>query len=183
MSSFPFATEESKGRVHKVSNTDVLIEVTLSEKIKGTTVHYIAAAPAEVRASYTGSALPFPSPAMALDGTPNKGEAHVADGRTFSMKIKMPNSYYAALGTVLVPPTVYVSYLRVNGKEHTFGIKVGESIPFRSLTYPNGRTSSIFYDNMSPKIPIRSQEQVLYDSCYPSTMHTPENFWNMKPPL
>ena len=54
------------------------------------------------------------------------------------------------------------------------------------LTYPQtpitiSRESPKFYDG-GFQMPIRTQEQILRDSAYPSNNKMPKNFWGLKPP-
>jgi hypothetical protein len=71
-------------------------------------VHYKAAAPADRRGSYAGSALPFPSPEVAYTGTPNAGSVLASAGR-YTLRLYYPNTFYTALGTRLVPPHILVT--------------------------------------------------------------------------
>ena len=53
------------------------------------------------------------------------------------------------------------------------------------LTYPPtnktvARANPMFYDNRE-NLPIRSQEKVLRDSCYPDANKMPKDFWGLKP--
>lgn len=176
----PFTLEKCKGEIH-VSRSIVTIEGKIMAPVGTPQISFIAAAPADFRASYSGSGLPFPSPAMALENTPNKGVSQLTNGNEFSIKIIMPNSYYAGHGTVLIAPMLYLTYTTSDGEEHTAAIKLEESIPYRTLTYPNGRSSASFYNVI---LPVRSQEQILRDSAYPAqTNLMPENHWGLKPPL
>ena len=65
----------------------------------------------------------------------------------------------------------------------TYVINLGEGIPFRTLTWPkerNWNNGPMFYCNNN--LPVRTQEQILRDSSYPSTNVTPPNFWGKDPP-
>lgn len=181
----PFDIDQCRGHMRRhISSTEVTIEgrLTIPGRSPGSTVSYLAAAPPDFRSSFSGSGLPFTSPAMALENTPNKGTAPLnPTDQTFQITIQMPNSYYAGHGTVLVPPTLYITYTLPTGKPHTVAVQIDEPIPYRTLTYPNNRTSAMFYD---VPLPVRSQEQILLDSAYPqeSTL-MPQNHWGFKPPL
>jgi hypothetical protein len=145
-------------------------------------VAYIAAAPAHGNSSFSGSGLPYASPTMAIDGTPNKGKFVLDQLNRGQFTTTLPNSYYAALGTVLVPPTIYLNFI-LNGESKTVGIQVSEPVPFRTLTYDNLRTSAKFYDNIKD-LPVRTQENVLRDSAYPKLiLPKPQNFWGLKPSI
>ena len=149
-------------------------------------LHYVAAAPPDYRASYTGSGLPFANQSQAFYATPNYGDVEVSSDGEFEFDVMYPNSYYIGLGTVIVPPTVYVEYKTVSGETRNISIKVDNGIPYRMLTYPmqytRARKDATFYkDGWS--MPVRTQEQVLRDSAYPSTNNMADNFWGLKPPM
>lgn len=176
-----FQVDACKGRVLRNSPTSITIEGQITMPTATSKLHFLAAAPPDFRESYSGSGLPFASPKMAFDNTPNHGEMDIDSRGNFSITMMTPNSYYTGHGTVLVPPIVYVTYTETTGKTRTVSIKVDDSIPYRTLTYPNSRTSASFYDI---DLPIRSQEQILRDAAYPcETMHVPENHWGLKPPM
>ena len=91
------------------------------------------------------------------------------------------------LGSVLVEPCVHIKVCEngKSGKVET--IKLGNGIPFRSLTYPPiqagtaPRKNPMFYSSRD-KLPIRSQEQILRDSGFPEENVMPENFWGKAVP-
>lgn len=175
----PFSSAECSGLVQRIAHSDIVVEGKFNFAVKDGRVSYIAASPADFRASYTGSALPFTSPEMALQGTPNKGTLQLDSENGFQMTLKLPNSYYSGHGTVLVPPTVYLTFATSEAPERTVAVKLNEPLPYRTLTYPNGRTSAMFYD---VPLPVRSQEQILRDAAYPShSMQMPQNHWGLKP--
>jgi hypothetical protein len=182
MSSFPFFKNGvCSGTVTVLNSKERVIDCELLCKLKHDIIAFKAAAPPDFRASYTGSGLPFASPAMAFENTKSHGKVQL-ENRKCSITIALPNSYYVALGTVLVPPTIYIQYVSHLDTVETIEIQVDESIPYRTLTYQNKRTSPMFYTNTSPVLPVRSQEQILRDSAYPTcTMTMPVNHWGLKP--
>ena len=143
------------------------------------TIRYIASAPPTRGASFTGSGLPFATQQQAFDNTPNNGVVALDSGKRATLKLQLPNSFYSALGTLLIPPTLFVIY-KQQGKEHTDAIRLTDAIPFRSLTYPGKRINATFYNKLS-ELPVRSQEQILRDSGYPETLSEPDNFWGIRP--
>ncbi len=167
-------------------------EVTVQGKIEGTVtaarIRYRAANPIDKRSSLSGSGLPFVNAQQAFENSPNIEEIELNTHNTFSIDLLMPNSYYIGLGTVLVPPSLFIDYH--NGSERqTLSIVLNNPLPYKSLTYPiskdhASRSSSLFYD--VSRLPSRSQEEILYDSAYPCAepMHKalPVNFWGAKPP-
>lgn len=176
-----FSIQGSTGTITYLNTFDVVVEGVIEDtsNIKNKTIHYVAAAPADMRASYTGSGLPFTSPEMALQGSPNFGSVYLNDSKTFKISLKMPNSYYAGHGSVIIPPTLYLIYHDNANTEKNIAIVLRNSIPFRTLTYPNLRKSAMFYDVRQP---VRSQESILRASAYPEHAAEPSNFWGLRPP-
>ena len=158
--------------------TDLVFNGELSIVPDGRMAHYIAAAPADYRSSFSGSGMPFANSEQAFYGTPNRGRVRVdADGR-FTVRLRMPNSYYVNLGTTLVPPTLHLFY-SVHGKRDRAAFRVSHPIPFRTLTYQASRTGPEFYDSDSKY--VRSQERILLASGYPECNAPTPNFWGGKP--
>lgn len=195
MSSSFFEVAYCKGQVQAAKNKqeddgDLLVQFEITEPVDNNTVHWVAAAPMDRRASASGSGLPFYNAVQAFEGTPNRG-ASSADAQTgkYTVPLQMPNSYYTDLGAVLVPPTVFVSYTTGGGRtKRTAQIRVGNPVPFRTLTYPHKRACASgvgFYGGSSGgwDLPVRTQEQVLRDSGYPRKDVVPDPFWGLKPPL
>lgn len=151
----------------------------LDELIDENRIMYIAASPPDHRTSFSGSGLPFPNMQMAFENTPNYGHVMVDQNKKFEIDIAYPNSFYAALGTIKVGPRVYLMY-KSNGVPKQAFIELGAGIPYRSLTYPVARTQAMFYDNLY-NLPVRTQEQILYDSSYPSIDKEHDNFWGLRP--
>lgn len=181
ISSFPFTVDECKGQITHKSPFTIVVEGTIVGSLSVNRVDYLASSPYDLRASFTGSALPYPSPEFAMQGTPNKGSVQLDTNNTFRFKLLLPNSYYIGMGTILVPPTVYLTYTLHSGVKRTSPIQLQESIPYRTLTYNVKRSNAMFYN---VALPVRSQEQILRDSEYPSTeLQEPSNFWGNKPPM
>ena len=62
-------------------------------------------------------------------------------------------------------------------------LKLGQGIPYRSLTWPRKRNWNIgpmFFCNNN--LPVRNQEQILRDSAYPKVNEEASNFWGLIPP-
>ena len=162
--------------------------VTVSGKLIHTPddkiIAYVAAAPVEFRSSVMGSGLPYMSKEQAFFNTPNQGIAR-CDNQSFRLSIDMPGSYYAGLGTVLIPPTLFLTYM-IKGNNIVTHIPMDEPFAFRFNTYPMqytaARTSPEFY-KISPEPMVRSQEAILRASAYPSDNVMPDNFWGTKPPV
>ena len=134
--------------------------------------------------SFAGSGLPYPNEDIAFENTPNRGVVKVVNG-TFEILLKYPNSYYINMGTIYIPP--HVKLVLFNDKNKQIGdiknIELGEGIPFRTLTWPEQRNWNIgplFYQNNN--LTVRTQDQILLDSAYPSVNKVPDNFWGLMPP-
>lgn len=164
--------------------SDMRVHATLDDFVDDGVIHYIAASPPDYRTSYTGSALPFASPQQAFQGTPNRGKVAV-QGDSVVLNLLYPNSFYIGLGTVIVPPTLYL-YYRVGGKNKEMAVKLSDGVPYRFLTYPmkftQPRDGAHFYHGMH-ELPVRTQEQIFRDGGYPSTNKMAKNFWGLKPPV
>ena len=100
----------------------------------GTKIIYYAPNPPTYNSSFSGSALPFPNPDIAFEGTPNHGAVNTKEDISFEFRIFYPNSYYIALGTVYVGPHVFIKGCGVK-KVHS--IYLGDGVPFRMVTYPS----------------------------------------------
>ena len=160
---------------------EYIVKGTIQTTSSNATILFWAANPPTYTTSFTGSGMPFPNAEIAYDNSPNRGAVKIK-GSQFQFRIRYPNAYYTALGTVYVPPCVHVKVCENGSNNDIHTIKLGSGIPFRMQTYPVGRTSPLFYDGMD-KLPIRTQEQILRDSGYPEKNIMPVNFWGLKPPM
>jgi len=176
-----------EGVVDNVGNGDYLVRGKISNGSSDALVVFWAANPPTFTQSYAGSALPYANPLQAYENSPNKGSVKAKNGY-FEFRIRYPNAYYIGLGTVYVKPHVNI---RICDNNHPEGgevhrIDLGDGIPFRALTYappPTSwpRYSPIFYSGKE-LLPVRTQEQILRDSGFPSKNVYPSNFWGLKPP-
>ena len=151
-------------------------------------IMYWAANPADFNASFSGSGLPFANPEQAFDNTENIGSVNTVGGK-FEFTINYPNSYYVGLGSLYIGPNIHIKICESGYENEYYTIKLGEGIPFRTLTHPappslNPRTDPVFYNN--DQLTVRSQEQILRDSAYPEyntiPPEIPSNFWGKRPP-
>ena len=170
-------------------DTQLIVKGHINEHIKDGKLYYVAAAPPDYRATFTGSGLPFASQVQAFENTPNKGSVDVqGHGGEFEIHLMTPNSYYVGLGTVYIPPMLYLEYIAENGTKRNVSVKLSRGIPYRSLTHPGpgqgvaARANAMFYATQF-KLPVRSQEQILRDAGYPADNVMDADFWGMKPPL
>ena len=161
-----------KGRIGSVVDGDGLVE-------------YIAAAPPDSRASFSGSGMPFANPVQAFENTPTKGTFLAAKlTNEFDLTIEEPNSYYIGLGTTLIVPSIYIRYTS-GGEVKTERLTIGRPIAYRTLTYQTAtesipRTGADFYQ-MSTEVDARTQEQIINDSAY--TGKYQDKFWGVTPPV
>jgi hypothetical protein len=184
-----FDDEFCNGVVEQQQNGNILVKGDLKISEPNVKIVYWASNPADLNHSFSGSGLPFYSPDQAFSNMVNAGSL-IVDGYSFEFKLFYPNSYYVGLGSVYVPPQVYIKICNPNVKSNVQVINLGNGIPFRTLTYPappskNHRNSPLFYNNNN--LPIRTQEQILRDSAYPVfnilPPKTPDNFWGLKPAI
>lgn len=145
-----------------------------------------AANPPDYRSSFSGSGLPYPNSQIAYESSPNRGTVPIASDGSFEFSLRYPSGYYTGLGTVYIQPHVYVQVNSKNTVGKPILVRVGEGTPFRLLTYPPvpstaPRCSPSFYAS-GANLPVRTQEQILRDSAYPSTNEMPPNFWGLTPP-
>lgn len=156
---------------------------------EGTSIKYIASAPAERRSSFTGSCLPFANERQAFANTPNVGEVRGSPQPASIHLPGAPNSYYAGLGTLLIPPHVRVEYLDQSGNLRRGSASLANvvGVPFRTNTYQRMRTGAEFYD--VPDVLARSQPQILQASAFPASAAAAAavaadlgDFWRGKPP-
>lgn len=159
---------------------DVVVQGVIHDHVDGQVAYYLAASPPDYRASYSGSGLPWSSMEQAFSQTPNRGVIQLAEGGRFSFKVYMPNSYYNNFEGIMVEPHVMVSYVS-GGEDKVINIQLKQGVPYRTLTYQPQRKDTMFYSS-GWSLSVRSQEQVLKDSGYPSDNRMPENHWGLKPP-
>lgn len=161
---------------------DITVKGKLTEKTIDDTLYYLAAAPADHMANYSGSGLPFANKAQAFDNTPNRGKVNIDYCNGFTIKMYLPNSYIHDLTNKKIPPTIYIQYKNLNNQVKTLSIKISEGIPYRDLSYPIKRTSNSFYLSQFEN-EVKDQWRILVDSSYPrQNIRMPDNHWGLKPP-
>jgi hypothetical protein len=145
----------------------------------------MAANPCDRRTSFNGSGLPFGNSEQAFEGTPNKGSVVTSLG-SLNIHLLFPNSFYTDLGNSLIPPCLFLRWTSLGGEERRVTIKLGDPIPYRFLSYPReytmARENATFY-HAHHNLPVRSQEQVFYDSVYPHVNKMHNDYWGLKPAL
>jgi hypothetical protein len=161
------------------ANNDVQITLQFNPSLPIQQLAYIAPSPADYRASYSGSGLPFPNKEHAFEGTPNHGVVDVY-GNQVTLRLAMPNAYYDDFNGTIVQPHVLCMAIYKDQKKD-FVINLGYKIPYRSLTYPTTRKDTMFYSH-GWSLPVRTQENVLRDGGYPVVNSEAPNFWGLRPP-
>lgn len=166
---------------------ELLLKGRINVELQDNVVYYIAASPPDYRFSFSGSGLPYASQVQAFENTPNIGKVVLNNGE-FEIKLMTPNSYYVGLGTVYISPRIYLEFFTKNGEKKNVSIVLSKGIPYRSLTHPGvgqetkAKANVTFFESQF-YLPIRSQEQILYDSAYPAQNKMHPNFWGLKPPM
>ena len=94
-----------------------------------------AAAPADLRLSYSGSGLPFASEEMAMYNTPNQGTITTNEYGEFEFDLFAPNSYYTCQGINFIQPQIHI-FNKDTQKQYT--LELGPGIPNRSLRHLDG---------------------------------------------
>lgn len=184
-----FSTLYCQGEITELdkqnSKYDIVVKGVISDTVPKGELEFIAASPADRRASYTGSGFPFHSADQAMRDTPNRGTLKL-NANTFEIPLYFPNSYYVNLGNQQIPPTLFLSYEDASGVKRVINIKLSDPIPYRMLGYPSeftmARKGADFY-HAHHNLPVRSQEQVLLDSAYPSQNKMSKDFWGLRPAL
>lgn len=127
-------------------------------------IELMAAAPIDRRVSYSGSGLPFPCAAVALDGTPNYAEVPVTPDGAFTARFEWPNSYLSDDATAKVPPSVFVVLTpRVGGRPVLVRLELPDDLPVRTLTDRAERSAlgPAFYSAKADVIGIRGAEETM----------------------
>ena len=144
---------------------------------------YIAAAPADYRLTFTGSALPQTSFEAAIQGTPNRGMVHGVPGELKNIKLYCPNSYRDDEHGKVMPPCIPLAWETAGGWK-TAWQQVASRIPYRALTdHPLRKLNhELFYEG-THELPVRSQEHLIRQCGYPLKNVEPTNPWGLRPRL
>ncbi len=176
-----YCLKGGKASKKKDSDYDIIAKGFINDiSVTSNVIYYIAPSPADHRANFSGSGIPFANINHAFENTPNVGSIATTNGY-FSIPLMTPNSFMINLGTVRVPPTIYIKYTDVNNVVRIRPFTVSQGIPYRSMTYSPLRKNVHFYSTHC-SLNVRSQEQILRESGYPSLNIMPKNHWGVKPP-
>lgn len=170
-----------KGKIQKVNN-DITVIGILNDHVKNRKIKYIAACPADYRSTWTGSGLPFKDQEQAFDNSPNIGEISLNFDNEFKIQLMLPNSYAVGLGSIIIPPTLYIMYVDEEDKHKKITIKLSHGIPYRHLTYPMERKGPEFYATQFKLFP-KSQWIQAIESSYPKVNQQYPDYYGARPPL
>jgi hypothetical protein len=178
-----FNNEKVDCKIAKNITGDIVVEGNITGG-SNKTFSFIAPNPPTYMTSYYGSGTAYPNPEIAFDQTPNVGCVTTDIMGKFKVTIKSPSGYYIRMGTIYQPPHLM---LYTDNNKNIINIVLGEGVPYRPQTYtpPPSEWPHVgaeFYTNPLISGKIRSQEQILRESAYPSNNKWAKNFWGLKPP-
>lgn len=122
----------------------------------------IAANPIDRMMNYSGSGLPFPSPSIAFEDTPNVFV--VGSDGVINTTFLRPNSYYSIDTYLRVVPSVFVKLYKENEPEPiTVQFKLIDNHPLKSVFYRKERSEMgpQFYQKKADIIGVRSQYEII----------------------
>ena len=179
-------TYPCEGIVLNSGDGEYVVRGKVESNTNDPTIIFWASNPPTYNTSYSGSGLPYPNSDIAYENTPNQGAVKAVNGK-FEFRVRYPNSYYVGLGSLYIEPFVYIKVCEEGSDGKVETIKLGNGIPFRSLSYPPiayntaARKDPTFYKGRND-LPHRSQEKILRDSGYPEENKVPSNFWGLAVP-
>jgi hypothetical protein len=142
-------------------SNQVRIRVYALVDIDSNTLEYISANTPQSITSFSGSALPFKDEAQAYENTPNTGSIRLIKKKG-DIVVQYPNAYYKEFGNIYVKPHVTLIY-STKGVRHAHNVMIADSVSSRSLTYPLGRTTPMFYQHDDV---VTTQEARLRSNAY-----------------
>jgi hypothetical protein len=146
----------------KEHENHLMISGNVVDALLYTKMVLIAANPIDRMMNYSGSGLPFPSPSIACEGTPNYLEIG-ADG-SIDVSFVRPNAYYATDTYTRVEPSVFVKLYKKDETEPiTVQFKLKDTNPLKSVFYRKERNElgPYFYEKKSDIIGVRSQYEII----------------------
>lgn len=140
-----------------VYSKNMHVRIEIPRGVDDNVVYFIAAAPADLRTSFSGSGLPYASIDQAFSNTPTKGIVRLSNGAA-EIDIAFPNKFYS-YQVLEVPPTLFIMY-KVNGVVKYDHMKLAE------LDYPS---RDIVHRGFKPRdfTHVKTQEAYLRDTEYP----------------
>jgi hypothetical protein len=175
-----FVSQYCRAKIQTV-NHDIIVQGVINDHVKERKIRYIAAAPADYKNTFSGSGFPFVSQLQAFDSTPNFGDIGLTFQNEFKIKLILPNSYAVGLGSIIVPPTLFIMYYNENNQEKLISIKLSDGIPYRHITYPIERKGPEFYNTQFYLYPMDQWKQ-LEKSGYPKINKQYKSYFSQRPP-
>lgn len=124
-------------------------------------VEVMAPAPIDRMTNYSGSGLPFPCAAIALENTPN----HITVGHDglFAGTFAYPNSYYTEDAFQKVVASIFVVMHKANQDPIIVRMELPEPVPLtvRTLTHRPKRTDPEFYRVKEDIIGVQGAEATM----------------------
>ena len=125
--------------------------------------YLMAANPIDRMMNYTGSGLPFTSPFIAFENTPNYYE--IPESGEIEAHFKYPNSYYVTDTQEKIVPSIFITLKLKNQPEPIFyQLKLVDPLPLKtSTTYrPEFKKGPVFYAKKEEVLGVPpSQEWIL----------------------
>jgi len=124
-----------------MNDNTITVKGAVTSLARDPVIRWIAADPAQKILSRYGSLQAFPNAQMAISGK-NCGVMRTKRGN-FSFTVKIPNSYYANGGTILIPPHIVLGVHDGN----TFiedNIVLSHMYPYKGLTWAPQRNGPEF---------------------------------------
>ena len=128
----------------------------------GTLVLFWAANPPNYNTSFSGSGIPFPTPNIAFEETPNQGAVKVENG-SFHVFLHFPNSFYTELGQQHIPPRLYFSFCGPEEGE-ILSVDISNEVPYRRQKLRRPPMPNLLHETPI----LDTQERILIKHRYPS---------------
>lgn len=168
--------------VFRIGSPPTVVHCTFRHNIAGA-VHWLAAAPLDRMTTFTGSGLPFASPAQAMCHTPNRGTAHLdARNECVITLHDLPNSFRTSCGSTLVPPTLFLVYHLADDDADAPRVQAVPLVPplkYRDLVPRCPPSPSCYLE----RLPVRSQERILLDGAWDPEERDETFGFGLKPPM
>lgn len=128
----------------------------LTEKFQNAML--IASNPVDVKASYSGTALPFPCADIAFEGTKN---IHRIEGGKFDATFSYPNSYYSVADKKKIVSSVFFVFEDTQKKQEFVRFQLKDLYPLRTLVNRETRNGPEFYSAKHDILHIGTAEEVM----------------------
>ena len=125
-----YSSPDVSGEIRYNPDADTFFVSGQFRNVTNQTMRYWAANPIFRNYSYAGSALPYPTPEVAYENTPNQGDILLDNEGKFAFTLSHPSGYYVRLGKILMKPHVH---FKVKGIDVVYTLTLSDSFPDRSL--------------------------------------------------